>query len=196
MKRENGFSLIELMVAMSILIIVVAGATAVIVQAQRVTSGIALEADLQQNLRAGMHFIVRDLMQAGEGIPQAGIIIPNTAAGVSAVNRPGTATIFPNTFTVLPPVVPGSQLGSIVTTVNPANGATLTGGFNTDIITVLYEDNTLESSVIAGNPPLLTAEPVNQPAPTLPTCNGVIAATGASVTLDAGCFTMPGQPTP
>ena len=39
MKRENGFSLIELMVAMSILIVVVAGATAVIVQAQRVTTG-------------------------------------------------------------------------------------------------------------------------------------------------------------
>src|SRR5271155_3864968 len=123
MKRENGFSLIELMVAMSILIVVVAGVTAVIMQAQQVTNGIALEADLQQNLRAGMHFIVRDLMQAGEGIPQAGISIPNTAAGLSAINRPGTATIFPNTFTVLPPVAPGSQLGSVVTTTSPTTGA-------------------------------------------------------------------------
>src|SRR5271154_3955468 len=114
MKREKGFSLIELMVAMSILIVVVAGATAVIMQAQRVTSGIALEADLQQNLRAGMHFIVRDLMQAGEGIPQAGISIPNSAASLSGINRPGTAVVFPNTFTVLPPVIPGSQLGTVV----------------------------------------------------------------------------------
>jgi type II secretory pathway pseudopilin PulG len=204
MKRENGFSLIEMMVAMFVLIAVVAAATGAIIQAQHVSEGVALEANLQQNLRAGMHFLVRDLTQAGEGIPAAGISIPNTAGAVSAVARPGTpafsifenSSVPPSTYTILPPVIPGSQLGSIVTTVNPATGATLTGTFNTDIITVLYEDNTLESSVIAGNPPLLTAEPVNQPAPTLPTCNGVIAATGASVTLDTNCFTMPGQPTP
>jgi prepilin-type N-terminal cleavage/methylation domain-containing protein len=204
MKRENGFSLIELMVAMAIMVAVVAAATQAIIQAQHVSEAVALEANLQENLRAGMHFIVRDLTQAGEGIPAAGISIPNTAAGVSAIARPGTPapTIFESaavpavTYTTLPPVIPGNALGSVVTTVNPASGAVLAGGFNTDIITVLYEDNTLESSVIGANPPLLTAEPVNQPAPTVPTCTGVIAATGASVTLDTNCFTMPGQPTP
>src|SRR5271169_454681 len=118
MKRENGFSLIELMVAMAIMVAVVAAATGAIIQAQHVSEGVALEANLQQNLRAGMHFLVRDLTQAGEGIPAAGVSIPNTAAGVSAINRPGTpaAAIFenaslpPTTYTVLPPVIPGSQL--------------------------------------------------------------------------------------
>jgi prepilin-type N-terminal cleavage/methylation domain-containing protein len=203
MKRQKGFSLIELLVAMGILLIVVSVATTAIIQAQHVSEAVALEANVQENLRAGMHFIVRDLTQAGEGIPAAGISVPNTAAGVSNIVRPGTpaASIFKSqsapavTYTALPPVIPGSQLGSVVTTQNATSKAILTGGFNTDIITILYEDNTVVSSVGGAAAPLLTATPVNQPVGP-PVCNGNITANGSSVTLDANCFTMPGGPTP
>jgi len=203
MKREKGFSLIELLVAMGILLVVVSVATTAIIQAQHVSEAVALEANVQENLRAGMHFIVRDLTQAGEGIPAAGISIPNTAAGVSNINRPGTpaASIFQSqslpavTYTALPPVIPGSQLGSVVTTQNASSKAILTGGFNTDIITILYEDNTVVSSVGGAAAPLLTATPVNQPVGP-PICNGTITATGSSLTTDPTCFTMPGGPTP
>jgi prepilin-type N-terminal cleavage/methylation domain-containing protein len=203
MKLQKGFSLIELLVAMAILLIVVSVATTAIIQAQHVSEAVALEANVQENLRAGMHFIVRDLTQAGEGIPAAGISIPNTAAGVSNVTRPGTpaASIFKSqslpavTYTSLPPVIPGSQLGSVVTTQNASSKAILTGGFNTDIITILYEDNTVVSSVGGAAAPLLTATPVNQPVGP-PICNGTITANGSSLTLDPNCFTMPGGPTP
>jgi len=202
MKPEKGFSLIELMVAITILLVVVAVATNTIIQAQRVSEAVALQANMQEDLRAGMHFLVRDLTQAGEGIPAAGISIPNNA-GVSNVARPGTpaASIFqsqdapPVTYTTLPPVIPGFRLGNVVTTQNPATRAILTGGFNTDIVTVLYADNTLVSSVGGANPPLLTAAPVNQPVGP-PVCAGAIAANGSSATLDANCFLMPGSPTP
>jgi prepilin-type N-terminal cleavage/methylation domain-containing protein len=204
MKRENGFSLIELMVAMTIMIAVVAAATQAIIQAQHVSEAVALEANLQENLRAAMHFMVRDLTQAGEGIPPAGVSVPNTVAGVSAIVRPGTPapTIFesaavpPVTYTTLPPVIPGNALGSVVTTVNPASGAVLTGGFNTDIVTILYADNTLVSSAGGAAAPLLTAAPVTSVAPAVPVCPGVITPTGSTVTLAAACFTMPGGPTP
>jgi prepilin-type N-terminal cleavage/methylation domain-containing protein len=203
MKRENGFSLIEMMVAMFILIAVVAACTGAIIQAQHVSEGVALEANIQENLRAGMHFLVRDLTQAGEGIPAAGISVPNSAAGVSAIPRPGLAvpgifedsSVPPITYTTLPPVIPGSQLGSLVTTANPATGAILTGGFNTDVITILYADNTLVSSAGAP-PPLLTAAPVTSVAPAVPVCAGVIDPAGAFVTLAPACFTLPGGPTP
>jgi prepilin-type N-terminal cleavage/methylation domain-containing protein len=203
MKLQKGFSLIELLVAMAILLIVVSVATTAIIQAQHVSEAVALEANVQENLRAGMHFIVRDLTQAGEGIPAAGISIPNTAAGVSNIARPGTpaASIFQSqslpavTYTSLPPVIPGSQLGSVVTTQNASSKAVLTGGFNTDIITILYEDNTVVSSVGGAAAPLLTATPVNQPVGP-PICNGSITANGSSLTLDPTCFTMPGGPTP
>jgi prepilin-type N-terminal cleavage/methylation domain-containing protein len=203
MKREKGFSLIELLVAMAILLVVTSVATGVIMQAQHVSEAIALEANVQENLRASMHFLVRDLTQAGEGIPAAGISIPSTAAGVSNVVRPGTpaASIFqsqaapPVTYTILPPVIPGSGLGSVVTTQDPNTKAILTGSFNTDIITILYADNTLRSSVGGPAAPLLSDAPVTSPVGP-PVCGGIIAATGGSVTLDPACFAMPGQPTP
>jgi hypothetical protein len=192
------------MVAMGILLAVVAVATGTIIQAQHVSEAVALEANVQENLRASMHFLVRDLTQAGEGIPAAGISIPTTAGGVSNIVRPGTpaASIFQSqavpavSYTTLPPVVPGNALGSVVTTQNPITKAVLTGGYNTDIVTILYADNTLSSSAGGAAAPLLTASPVTQPAPAVPVCAGVITATGSSVTMDPACFTMPGQPTP
>src|SRR6202030_3701439 len=54
MKREKGFSLIELLVAMAILLVVVSVATGVIIQAQHVSEAVALEGNVQENLRAGM----------------------------------------------------------------------------------------------------------------------------------------------
>lgn len=197
MKRGIGFSIIELMVSMVVLLAVVAGATVALVQAQHATDGVALMANTQENLRAGMHFITRDLAQAGEGIPPAGVSLPNTAAGISAINRPGTAGTFlqPNlvSYLLLPVVTPGNQLGQIAKSVNPQTGAVL-NGINTDVINILYADNTLVDA--AGN--FLNSFPIVQAAPAIPVCAAPaqINATGLTVTLAANCFTMPGRPTP
>jgi prepilin-type N-terminal cleavage/methylation domain-containing protein len=191
MKRGNGFSLIEMMISMIILLVVVAAATIALIQAQHATDGVALMANTQENLRAGMHFIMRDLTQAGEGIPPAGVALPNTTAGVSAVNRPGTATTFPTSYTLLPVVTPGWQLGQTAVSVNPQTGATL-AGVNTDVINILYADNTLVDT--AGN--FLNSYPIVQSLPALPVCGGSFSTTGLTVTLATGCFKMPGTPTP
>jgi hypothetical protein len=73
-----------------------------------------LVADANQNLRAGTNTLVRDLMQAGRGIPVGGISIPS-GAGSTPINRPsppGQAYQFNNvTATALPAIITGSQLG-------------------------------------------------------------------------------------
>ena len=108
MKLQRGFSLIELMVSMGIVVTVVAIATGSLLQAEHATTAVSYHGEQQENLRAGMHFMVRDLMQAGEGIPQGGISLPYSGAA-SAINRPGTnpATIFPVAYTTLPAITPG-----------------------------------------------------------------------------------------
>src|SRR6202044_4160088 len=93
MKRQRGFSLIEVLVAISILVTVVGLSIGALLQAQTAAKMVSYEANTQENLRAGMHFIVRDLTQAGEGIPQGGITVPNTGV-TSSINRPGTAGTF------------------------------------------------------------------------------------------------------
>jgi prepilin-type N-terminal cleavage/methylation domain-containing protein len=194
MKRENGFTLIEMMISIVILLAVVGVAVGALLQAQHATEGVAYEANTQENLRAGMHFMVQDLMQAGEGIPQGGVSVPYNAAGNSAIVRPGvfppTGPNFPNPalsgFIALPAISPGWEIGQDATTVNPVTGAVLNGSLQTDVINILYADNILQDA--AGN--YLYSFPVVQAAG--PACAGTINATGASVVLDAGCFLMPG----
>jgi prepilin-type N-terminal cleavage/methylation domain-containing protein len=192
MKRQRGFTIIELTVAMAILTIIVGAAVAALVQAQYTTNNVAQMANEQENLRAGMHFVVRDLIQAGEGIPPQGISVPNTAALTSAINRPVLGGIFPGNPTALSVVIPGWQQGPSPTTVNPQTGVVLTGGLNTDTISIVYADNTLASSDLSGT--LLSQDPVTSLA--APVCNGLIDPTGLTVTLSAACFLMPGTPTP
>jgi type II secretory pathway pseudopilin PulG len=192
MRRQAGFTMIEILVATIILIIAVGICAAMLTQAQHSTEAVALQANTQENLRAGMHFMTRDLMQAGEGIPPQGIYIPVTGAGTTAVNRPGTLSIFPGNPTILAPVLPGAGQGPFATTINPLTGVVLTGGA-TDILNVIYADNTLVSS--GATPNTLNGLPVTQLAGAT-ICNGAIDPTGLTVTLDANCFTMPGTPTP
>ena len=186
MKRENGFSLLELMVSMAVTIVVLGAATTALLQAQRATQAIAMQANTQENLRAGMHFMVRDIAQAGEGIPQGGITIPYNAT--SLVNRPGIAGTFPTSYTAIPAITPGSQLGQVATSMDPATNLPLVSGTGTDIVNVLYNDDTLVDAL--GNH--LYSFPVVQAAPAVPVCAGVISPTGAFVTMTPACFTMPG----
>src|SRR5580658_5398733 len=190
MKLQKGFSLIELMVSMGIVVTVVAIATGSLMQAEHATTAVAYMANTQENLRAGMHFMVRDLMQAGEGIPQGGISLPYTGT-TTAVIRPGLAAAgpFPVGYTILPAITPGYLAGQLATSLNPSTGVTLTG-VKTDIINIIYADNILQDT--AGN--YLYSFPIIQAAN--PPCAGTINATGASVTLAPACFLMPGATNP
>jgi prepilin-type N-terminal cleavage/methylation domain-containing protein len=195
MKRRNGFTLLELLVAMIVLLVVVDAAVGALVQGQKVTQAVALQANMQEDLRAGMHFMVRDLAQAGEGIPQGGIMLPYTSGAVPAhVVWPGSGGIdFPSAYVALPAVIPGYQVGQAATAVNPSTGQVITSNaINTDIITVLYADNTLVDS--SANAYALNQFAINSTA--CKTAGGSITGTGSTVVLATSCFKVPAsQPT-
>ncbi len=192
MKRESGFTLLEVLVATSIMLIVLGATLGALTDAIHTTEAVTLMADTQQNLRAGMNYIVRDLVQAGQGLPQNGVTIPNTGGTTptSAVNRPGPSGIgtFPTSWSVLPIISPGYQIGPTTTV----------SGSQTDLITLIYADNTLLDSNAGAWIPAhwLNEYPINTPgggagcSGITPTPNGTIVTTGSTttVTFDTSCI--------
>lgn len=130
MKKQsaNGFSLMEVLLAMALGLIVVGAGVAMFKSATNVTQTAFSRSDMQQNARGALAIITRDLSQASIGIPQAGITLPSGGIG-NALGACGptqcylTNGVYPNNL--LAPVVPFDAQG--------ANG--------TDAITVAYIDN-------------------------------------------------------
>jgi prepilin-type N-terminal cleavage/methylation domain-containing protein len=198
MKRETGFSLIELLVAVAILVTIVGATLAALTQGLQATQGVTLMADTQENLRAGLNYMVRDLVQAGESIPPGGIPLPNNA-GVVNINEPSPPTFaykFPAASTVLLAITPGPNQGLLTATPDPNNpGAVLLGPNNTDMITMIYADNSLIDNTIPASPHTLNEFPIFLAAsagpPPNPGCPaGSIAANGSSVTFDITCINI------
>jgi prepilin-type N-terminal cleavage/methylation domain-containing protein len=183
MKRQSGFTLIEFMIAMGITLLALGATMLAFKDATSTNQSVTLKSDISDNLRAGVNLIEQDLIQAGTGIPTAGIPIPYTpgpanclGSGGAPVNRPNLTggLTFPKCNVSLNAVEPGFQDGPPITSPDSAAGA------NTDLITILYVDNTLA----------LNARMVNEPAvagnPGCPA--GRITNNGQTVTFDPTCI--------
>ncbi len=132
LKGDDGFSLMELMVATFVTMVVLATTLGALNDGIRAADTAGLVAEMQHNSRTGLNMLTRDLMQAGQGIPIGGIPIPS-GAGAVPINRPGpgVSMTFPTTWVQLPAVSSGQALGPDIQ------------GRATDMITILYADATL-----------------------------------------------------
>ncbi len=129
--QQAGFSLTELMVATSLTLVVLATSLGALGDGIATADLGTLVAETQQNGRAGLALMKRDLMLTGQGIPAGGIPIPS-GAQASPINRPGpNAMTFPSNWVVLPSISPGADLGPAI------------WGRATDMVTMLYADSTL-----------------------------------------------------
>src|SRR6478672_3114397 len=107
-KREDGFTLVEMLVSSTVLLLVVGAALTTFQNAVTINDSAAQLADANQNLRAGTNQLIRDLMTAGRIIGPGGVPVP-TGGGVTAFSRPGppgsaltfTATLVSDTDTSL-----------------------------------------------------------------------------------------------
>jgi hypothetical protein len=132
MKTEQGFTVTEVLVATTLALIVMAGTLGSLNDALGLNEKTMLMADLGQNMRAGLNFLIQDYMNAGWGIPIGGIPIPS-GAGAATVVRPGPPAAnytFGNSVTIAA-VNTGEQMG-------PAGNGRLT-----DMVNILYADSVL-----------------------------------------------------
>lgn len=184
--KQHGFTLVEFMIAMAVVLVVLAAVMISFRDATNANKNVAARQDMSDNIRAGMNLITQDLLQAGTGIPTGGIPIPVFNGGgctnpvFSKLNRPmpvGTSQ-FPACNTFLPAVSPGNALGPLITSPDSTTSPT-----NTDVITILYQDNLSTSGAFRVG---MDSAPINSascPA-------GSITAAADKATFDSGCFSL------
>ena len=169
---ERGFTLTELLVSTTVMLVIMGAVLGTFRDALGVNDLAAQLADANQNLRAGVNQMVKDIMQAGRIIGPEGVPIPS-GAGTLPVLRPsppGAALTFDVVSTTnLPDITTGYQLGPTIS------------GQSTDIITLLTVDAfmpTIETPPTGGLDP-------NE---------GTIDPAGGQVTLPANSIWLLGDP--
>jgi type IV pilus assembly protein PilW len=158
-KSENGFTLLEVMIAMAVTLIILAGAVQLFTQAIQ-TSDLTLQrAEVQTEVRAALNLIERDLSRAGTGVPLGGIAIPSTASGGANPNFACDSSQcyltvnVPFTQGTLYSVTPASAIGPTIT--EPS-----------DAIKITYVDPSLDWSAFP--PTSITATSLTMPPLTTP----------------------------
>ncbi|MGD0567200.1 MAG: prepilin-type N-terminal cleavage/methylation domain-containing protein [Candidatus Sulfotelmatobacter sp.] len=143
-KSQRGFSLLELMIASVIGVLVMAAMTSLFRQAMTALFTVSQRAETQENMRAAIELMTKDIGSAGAGLPSGGLQLANKN-GVSniACNQNATcyliADVYPDSGTgalnymygILPGFAKGVENGAVITN---APGAT------NDSITSIYCD--------------------------------------------------------
>lgn len=80
--QVHGFSMVELMVAMSVGLIIMGAAMQLFKSGMDSTMLVTQQAEMQQNVRAALNLVSRDVSMAGSGLPSGGLALPY---GVGAV---------------------------------------------------------------------------------------------------------------
>lgn len=141
-KNEAGFTLAELLVSTVVTLMVLAAALGSFSDAVRITDAARETTDTNQSLEVATTLLVRDLIQAGQGVPTGGIYLPS-GNGATAIKRPspaGSDMTFPLGTEVLPALMPGASLGPLVL------------GVQTDMVHIVYADPTLAIDSPAADP--------------------------------------------
>jgi prepilin-type N-terminal cleavage/methylation domain-containing protein len=143
-RQDAGFTLPEVLIAMGIMLVVLAGTFSAMTNAMDSERAARNLTTMNGNLRAGMDLVTRDLIQVGQGLPIGRIVgIPN-GAGATAIARPGPAASGAcpgvGNFTAGPSIP--------AVTVGPGRGPAI-NGVCTDVITTLAVDSAFEGANVS-----------------------------------------------
>jgi prepilin-type N-terminal cleavage/methylation domain-containing protein len=105
-KSQRGFSLMELMIASAIGLIVIMAMTQLFIMGMNATFTVTQRAETQQNMRAAIELMTKDISMAGAGLPSGGLQLANNGGPTNvACNQAGTCYVPADTY-------PNSGLGA------------------------------------------------------------------------------------
>jgi len=173
-----GFSLVELLTAMALSLLLFAMTFSLVQQLDNTADVVSSTADVNENLRAAVNMVSRDLSTAGQNIPVGGIPLPYGGTGTAAIKRP-----YPSTSN-FPTPLSGNALYMPVLTAGNGLGPTQGSGssqISTDVVTMIGVNQTS-----GFNPTTVSTTSPNQP---------TIASTKATITVSttAAGYVSPGQ---
>jgi type II secretory pathway pseudopilin PulG len=172
-KSQTGFSLLELMIAATLGVMLILAMTSLFRAGMATTFTVTQRAETQQNLRAAVELMTKDISMAGGGLPAGGLQLASGAVTNFACNQTGTCYVpahaYPassgGTINYMTGILPGFSNG-----VQSASVITAAPGATNDSITSIYCDYNF---------------PLNNFAFTFPV-NGYSATVGAAGTITAG----------
>ncbi len=130
---SGGFSLVELLVSMTLLTLIVGSSLAGMANIIQSNDVVLQMASMNNALRTGMDLMIRDMLQVGSGLPGGHTVTIPNGAGATPVRIPGP----PGTNFVT--AVGDATIPAVIA--RPGSGPTI-NGVPTDVITVLMADNT------------------------------------------------------
>src|SRR5438105_11434702 len=162
MRREHGFSLLEVLIAMSLMLVVTASIFSLMNPSQGTFAAQPEVSDMQQRLRVGADTLYKDLVMAGNGAYQGALngsllfffapVMPFRQGTVND-DPPGTFKTDTITLMYVPPTfaqtslsTQGPSLNSSEVGVNPEPGCPLNKadqlcGFHPGMTVLMYDDN-------------------------------------------------------
>jgi prepilin-type N-terminal cleavage/methylation domain-containing protein len=137
---DRGFTLLELLIAVSLGLIVMAAMASLFRTGMNSTFLVAQRAETQQNMRAAIDLITKDVNMAGAGLPSGGIQLPLGGSGLSkfGCDQGGTCYVPAYTYPTgnyMYGILPGWSNGVQGNAVIPSSV-----GKRDDSITVIYAD--------------------------------------------------------
>ena len=179
-QNSRGFSLMELMISMALGLIVMGSVVQLFNMGMKSTTVVSQRAELQQNMRAALELMTKDISMAGSGLPTGGIQLPNNGAQASlfSCDQLGVCHIPANfqypTANYMYGIIPGFQTGVENNAVIPSAPGTPSSS-----ITVVYADYNFPLNEYyvtfpngAGSTANIAANPNFNPAPPLVTAAG------------------------
>jgi Tfp pilus assembly protein PilW len=133
-KGQHGLSLMEALVAMLVASIVLAAGATLVTKALQITDLITVRSEMQQDGRAAINSLLKDLSLSGTGLPVGGVQLPTGTNSTSSLLACAGGVCFLTNHTF-----PGNHMYPVLP--DPNDGKVQQG--TPDAVTMVYIDRTL-----------------------------------------------------